>query len=460
MRELVYQLHPGQAAIFNSQARFKVAVAGRRFGKSHFAAIMLGVYALQTEHRGYKVNEENSVYYIGPTQDQAKRVMWPKLKNLLRYERQGGFIRNENTNDGWIELINKRRIYIKGTDEPDRLRGNGYQFVVLDEYADMKAEVWDDIIDPALMDVEGDALFIGTPKGKNHFYQLFMGALTKEPKVVLPDGTNYWDDWEAFHFKSSDNPFLKEREIARIKYDPRKTAQQVQQELDASFTSGEGKILKPNWFRVLPPNRIPPAFPTPTSPGGQIVIPVDLMGFVKEGTSQKKLKHKDDHAIAVIQAVEDKWYVLRIKHGKWDTRKTAQEIVLTVRDYPGSRLGIEKGMLANAIGPYLDDYMREFSRYVTPEPLSHGNTRKADRIQWALQGRAQRGQIMLRDDDDLPEDQKWVEKFLGQCADFPDPLAHDDLIDAVAYGDQMLQSNYSSSQDIEEWEALDLDAGY
>lgn len=443
-REFVFKFHPGQAAIYNSKARFKVVAAGRRFGKSHLAAITLGIAAMQTHHRGYELTDENAVYYVGPTADQARRTMWPKLRNLLGYERLGGWIHNENINDGWLELVNGRKIFIKGAEEPDRLRGMGYHYVVLDEYADMKSSVWDEIIDPALMDIEGDALFIGTPKGKNHFYKLFMGALHKEPRIELEDGSLYWDDWEAFHFRSNDNPFLKSRELSRITRDPRKTREQIDQEINASFLSGGGKVLKPDNFVIVPASKVPhlPA---------QSFITVDLAGFEKaEG---KKVAKLDEHAIATTLVMEDKWYIWNILHGQWDTRKTAFNIVTELRRTPGARLGIEAGALKNAVGPYLEDYMRELGRYVTPEPLSHGNTRKQDRIEWALAGRSQRGQINLVEGP-------WNDAFLEQVSDFPDPLAHDDLLDAPAYVDQMSRANYVTSHDIEEWEPLDLDSGY
>lgn len=440
-REFVFQLHPGQIAIHNSRARFKVVAAGRRFGKSHLAAILLGEYALSEYHNGYKMTEENGVYYVGPTADQGRRIMWPKLRNLLGYERLGGLIRNENVNDGWLQLINNRKIYIKGAEEPDRLRGTGYQFVVLDEYADMKSSVWDEIIDPALMDVQGDALFIGTPKGKNHFYKLFMGALHKPSNSK---GTNdHWQDWEAFHFKSMDNTFIKASEIRRIENDPNKTRDQINQELNASFLSGGAKVLKPDDFTII-------AFKDLPVEPYQSFITVDLNGFEPV---DNKVVRLDESVITTTRTIEDKWYVMNMKGGQWDSRRTAFNIVTELRRNPSSRLGIEKGALKNAIGPYLDDYMRELGRYVTPEPLSHGNTKKQDRIAWALEGRSQRGQIYLVEGP-------WNDKFLEQVSDFPDPLAHDDYLDSLAYVDQMARSNYVTHDDIEEWEPLDLDSGY
>lgn len=435
-------LHPGQAAVYNSNARYKVVVAGRRFGKSHLAAYLLIMHAMMNENEfGQELTPEHGVYYVAPTQDQAKRIMWPKLRALMGYERNGGLIRNENTNDGWLELINGRRIYIKGADNPDSLRGIGLSFVVLDEYADMKAFVWEEILQDALADVEGHALFIGTPKGKNHFYRLFMGALLKPAVNDKTGQAEDWDEWEAFHFKSTDNPFLSDKAKARMMGGNR-SRDTIRQEVEADFLSGGGKILRPDAFQIVS-----------TLPRGDLFtfITVDLAGFKKaEGN---KILRSDESVVAVTHTWAEDWFVRDIKHGHWDVRRAAFEIISTVRQYPGARLGIEQGALKEAVGPYLEEYMREYSRYITPEPLRHNNTRKQDRIAWALQGRSERGLIKLLRGN-------WNDHFLTQVADFPDPLAHDDTLDAVSYVDQMARAYYVDPEDITEWEPTDLDAGY
>jgi len=434
-------LHPGQIAIYNSPARFKCVAAGRRFGKSHYGACVLGIEALRMENdRGYNLTVEHGVYYIAPTFDQAKRVMWPKLRGILGYAADGGFIVKENVNDGWIELISGRRIYIKGADNPDSLRGIGLSFVVLDEYADMKPDVWDLIIRPALADVEGGALFIGTPKGKNHFYKLFMNALEKPRPLLMPaDEPNPWEDWEAFHFKSLDNPFLKKAELRSIEAGT-ESRDIIRQELEASFVSGAGKILKPEWLPIVKG--------IPQHALGQWIITVDLAGFGTKGN------RNDDSVICVTNVSEDGWYVKDMIHGQWDVRETALRIVKTASRYEGCQLGIEKGVLLNGVAPYLEDYMREFNRYIAVQPLSHGNSKKLDRIAWALQGRAQRGLIKLVAGD-------WNQWFLDQCADLGDPLSHDDGPDALAYVDQLASVSYIDPEDFgEEWAPLDLDSGY
>jgi len=441
--EFQVRLHPGQVEIYNSPARFKVVAAGRRFGKSHFAAYMLAIHALaSTNYAGYNLTTEHGVYYIAPTFDQAKRVMWPKLREILGYKNQGGLIAKENVNDGWLELVSGRKIYIKGADNPDSLRGIGLSYVVLDEYADMKPEVWELIIRPALGDVEGEALFIGTPKGKNHFWKLFINAVEKpNPENFDP---NPWDDWESFHFKSLDNPFLNPKEIQSM-MTGNLSREAVRQELEASFVSGAGKHLKPEWFDIVD------GLPGHTEGYGQIIVTVDLAGYAK--SDGKHTPRSDETVICTTWAGNDTWYVLDMQHGHWDVREVALRIMRTAGRYQGCQLGIEKGALMNAVWPYLEDYMRDLNRYVNPHPLSHGNTKKLDRIVWALQGRAQRGHIKLVKGE-------WNQWFLDQCADLGDPLSHDDGPDALAYVDQLAQTSYIALDEIEEWEPQDLISGY
>lgn len=438
-------LHPGQIAIHNSEARFKVAAAGRRFGKTHYGAVALSLAALASTHRGYDLTVENKVYYVAPTADQARRVMWPKLQQLLGYKPQGGYIARENINDGWIELINGRRIYLKGADNPDTLRGEGYSYVVLDEYADMRPFVWTEIIRPALMDVEGDALFIGTPKGKNHFYKLFVGALEKPCPPGWAEGRKSpWWNWEAFHFKSVDNPLLSRNELEEVSSGSGDMSRDtIRQELEASFVSGAGKHLKPEWFKVVE---------EPFKAQGQIVITVDLAGYSK--SDGKHIPRTDETVICVTWIGQEGWCVLEMKHGHWDVREVALMIMRAVGQYPGSLLGIEQGALKQAVGPYLEDEMRRLNRYVTVHELKHGNTKKLDRIIWALQGRAQRGQIHLVKGD-------WNQWFLDQAADLGDPLSHDDGPDALAYADQLAAVNWVDLDDDDDmWAPLDLDSGY
>ena len=147
MAEINVELHPAQLEIFNSTKRFKIVSAGRRFGKSRLAAWLLLIKALQSESK--------DVFYVGPTFQQSKDIMWSMLKEL-----GADVIKDAYENTARLTLINDRKIYLKGSDRPDTLRGVGLSYVVLDEYASMKPIEWEQILRPTLADVRGEALFI------------------------------------------------------------------------------------------------------------------------------------------------------------------------------------------------------------------------------------------------------------------------------------------------------------
>jgi phage terminase large subunit-like protein len=90
---------------------------------------------------------------------------------------------------------------------------------------------------------------------------------------------------------------------------------------------------------------------------------------------------------------------------------------------------------------------------VVIEELTHGNRKKTDRIMWALQGRFENGYITLARGE-------WNSRFLDQLFQFPDPLTHDDLVDSLAYTDQLSNVAYNYDFEVDEYEILDADAGY
>lgn len=433
---LDFQLHEGQLEIFNDPARFKVVAAGRRFGKSFLACITMLIHALEDTNRaGYDVADKE-VYYVAPTFDQAKKIMWPLLKRLGKLEKEGGVIASTVENTAVATLINGRRISIKGADRPDLLRGVGLSYVVLDEYAFMKPDVWQQIIRPALADVEGEALFIGTPDGKNHFYEMWEYANSHGPT------------WKAWQFESLTNPTLNPDEIRQAIESSHMTLATAKQEFGASFNAGGGAILAEHMWKFGPEPK-----------EGDWYIAVDPAGFTNQGSIRKgNLKIRDDHAIAIVKAHTGGWWVKEIITGQWDVRETALRIIKAYSEYRPIKLGIEKGALKNAIEPYLEDEMKRFNRYFTPWDLTHGGTKKEDRIRWALQGRLEKGRIVLN--DDVAEVGSWQRKLIEQGCDFPSPLSHDDMLDALSYIDQLADIVYYEQAEIDTWEPLDLTAGF
>lgn len=184
--------------------RWAVIVAHRRCGKTVACINDLIVKALLE-------NKKHAQYaYIAPFYSQAKSVAWRYLERFSE-----PVLAKANQSELWVELINGARIRLFGADNPDALRGNFLDGVVMDEMADMKPSVWGEIIRPLLADRLGWATFIGTPKGHNAFYDIYNEA-TKKPnwyvKVLRADQTMLLPQSELDDAKAtmSDNQYEQE----------------------------------------------------------------------------------------------------------------------------------------------------------------------------------------------------------------------------------------------------------
>lgn len=418
MTTLQVKLHEKQLEVFNDTTRFKVVAAGRRFGKSRLAAWTLLIEALKSKTK--------DVFYIAPTYQQAKDIMWAMLKEL-----GNEVIIAAHENTSVLTLRNGRKIYLKGADRPDTLRGVGLAFVVIDEYADIKPNVWEQIVRPALADVQGGALFIGTPKGRNHFYEMFkLGEAGKNP------------EWTSFHFTSYDNPLIPASEIEAAKESMSSFA--FRQEFMSSFEAASRDIFKPEWVKI----------DEEEPKDGNYYIAVDLAGFINvDKESGNKNKKLDESAIAVVKAHEGGWWVADILHGRWDIKETVTQICNAVMKYQPSAVGIEKGSLKNAVLPYLSDAMRKNNIFFRIDDVTHGNQKKTERIVWALQGRFEHGKITLNYGS-------WNNEFVDQLTNFPNAQLHDDLVDALAYIDQVSVVTYFQDYEEDDYQALDSISGY
>lgn len=412
------KLLPWQQEVWKDNARFKVVAAGRRTGKSRLAAWMLIVEALQAD--------KGNVWYVAPTQGQARDIMWQTLLDLGHPVIEGSHVNNLQ-----IKLVNGAMISLKGADRPETMRGVSLRFVVLDEYADMKPAVFEQILRPALADLKGKALFIGTPMGRNHFHELYQYGLTSEDK-----------DYKSWHFTSFDNPLLDPKEIETAKKSMSSFA--FRTEFMASFEAASGGIFKEEWVKIDEEE--------PTD--GRYFIAVDLAGFenVAVATTAKK-KRLDQSAIAIVKVSPEGWWVKNIEVGRWDIKDTAQRIFDVVRDYEPICVGIERGALKNAVLPYLSDLMRKYNTYFRIEDLTHGNKAKTDRITWSLQGRFEHGKIILNR-------AAWNDEFIDELLNFPNPQVHDDMVDALSYIDQIQIVEYTQDYEEEPFTPIDAVAGY
>jgi predicted phage terminase large subunit-like protein len=416
--DLNIELLPWQKDVWADKTRFKIVAAGRRTGKSRLAAWLLIVNALQAD--------KGHVFYVAPTQGQARDIMWQTLLELGHPVIQGSHINNLQ-----IKLVNGATISLKGADRPETMRGVSLKFLVMDEYADMKPEVFEQILRPALADQKGGAMFIGTPMGRNHFYELYKYA-------ELEDDPTY----ASWHFTSYDNPLLDPSEIDIAKRSMSSYA--FRQEFMASFEARGSEMFKEDWVKFSEDE---------SDVAGDYYIAVDLAGFEEVGKKKSKNSRLDETAIAVVKVSPDGWHVDNIIYGRWDLNETAAKIFQAVRDYRPISVGIERGIAKQAVMSPLLDLQKRYGQFFRVEELTHGNKKKTDRIMWALQGRFENGFITLKRGE-------WNTRFLDQLFQFPDALTHDDLIDALAYIDQLANVAYSYEFEIDDHEILDVVAGY
>ena len=417
MTDLNIQLLPWQQEVWNDKTRFKIVAAGRRTGKSRLAAWMLIINALESE-RGH-------VFYVAPTQGQARDIMWQTLLELGH-----PVITSSHINNLQIKLINGATISLKGSDRPETMRGVSLKFLVMDEYADMKPEVFEQILRPALADQKGTALFIGTPMGRNHFYELYKYA-------ELDDDPTY----KSWHFTSYDNPLLDPEEIDVAKKSMSSYA--FRQEFMASFEARGSEMFKEEWVQF-----------TESPEDGDYYVSIDLAGFEEVNKKKTKNSKLDETAIAVVKVCQSgQWHVENIIHGRWELAETARKIFEVVRDYRPIATGIEKGIARQAVVSPLTDLMKRYGMFFRIDELTHGNKKKTDRVMWALQGRFENGFITLNKGN-------WNSRFLDQLFQFPDPLTHDDLVDALAYTDQLAKVAYSYDFEVDNHEVLDAVTGY
>lgn len=189
--------------------RWAVVVAHRRAGKTVACINELIVKALVE-------NKDHGRYaYVAPYASQSKNVAWDYLVRFAE-----PFTAKLNNSELWVELFNGARIRLFGADNPDSLRGLYLDGVVLDEYADMRPRVWGEIVRPLLSDRRGWAVFIGTPKGHNSFYDI-CNAGAKSP------------DWFTKMLRASKTGIIPEDELKDAKRSM--SIDQYDQEFECSF---------------------------------------------------------------------------------------------------------------------------------------------------------------------------------------------------------------------------------
>jgi len=261
----LYTPHPKQQEIHQSPARFKVLNWGRRTGKSVFAINHTLIEAMRKPGR---------YWIVAPIYRQAKNIYWLEVipQSIPRE-----VIKKKNEQELTIHLINGSVIELKGADNEDSLRGAGIKGLILDEYAFMSPTVWETILRPTLVDSGGWSVFISTPKGFNHFYDLCEYAETH-------------DNYFYSHATSYDNPHIPDTEIDELREDyiAKGREDEFYQEYMAEFRKMTGLVYKQfdRKVHVDEPNDVPEA--------GTHILGIDF-GYTNPMAAVFILVDKDDN---------------------------------------------------------------------------------------------------------------------------------------------------------------------
>lgn len=215
-------LTQAQRVIALDTHRFRVVCCGRRFGKT-----TLAILEIIGKASGLK---DGHVCYIAPTYQQARDIAWNELKKFAQPV-------ISSTNEARLEIQIKNKhgnsstIWLRGWESIETLRGQRFDFIVIDEIAMMRNWLtnWQEVLRPTLTDSQGECLFISTPKGFNHFYDLYNLESTDS-------------DFKSFHFTSFDNPHIQKEELEKARKEL--TENRFHQEYLADFRKTEGLVYK------------------------------------------------------------------------------------------------------------------------------------------------------------------------------------------------------------------------
>lgn len=397
-------LHPGQLEVAKNPARWKILCAGRRFGKTRLGVQMCMEVALRGG-RAWWVAPTFSIARVGWRDIAASAKSFPKeiepkvsLANMQ------------------IDLANGGSIAVRSADNPQRLRGEGLDFLVMDEAAFVKPEVWAEVLRPTLTERRGSALFISTPIGRdNWFFDLWETA---------EDG----DNWARFRFATTDNPAIDPEEVEAARTEVGSIV--FAQEYLAEFVDAGQGMLKPEWLRYF------------------ALIP-DTNG---------RLKCHVDGSEYYLDAL-DKYGVVDLATTK--NKDSDYTVITSFARTPDNRLLVIDMLRSKMEGP---DIIPAIKRAIDKNKLQYVGIERQG-FQTTIIQMAQRSGIRvknLKTDKDkvtralplaarmesgdvyLQRDTHWLPEVEREIMTFP-AGAHDDIIDTLSYGVQLLQEKRSWS---------------
>ena len=398
------RLHEGQQKVRDSEARWKILCAGRRFGKTRLGVQM----CLEVALKGGRA------WWVAPTFSIA-RVGWRDIAASAKsFPRE--IEPNVSLANMQIDLPNGGSIAVRSADNPQRLRGEGLDFLVMDEAAFVKPEVWQEVLRPTLTERKGSALFISTPIGRNNwFYDLW---------EVAEDAEN----WERFRFSTTDNPMIDPEEVEAARKEVGSIV--FAQEYLAEFVDAGQGMLRPEWLNyfVMVPDE-----------AGNIKCVVEgseyylkalkKFGVVDLATTTNK---DSDYTVITSFAVtpDNRLLVIDMQRQKLEGPDIIPAIKRSIDKNKLEYVGIERQgfqttiiQMAQRSGIRVKDLKSDKDKVTRALPLS---------------ARMESGDVfLLRDTHWLPEMEREIMTFPAG--------AHDDIIDTLSYGVQMLQERRSWS---------------
>ena len=397
-------LHSGQQKVKDSEARWKILCAGRRFGKTRLGVQLCMEVALKG----------GRAWWVAPTFSIA-RVGWRDIAASAKsFPRE--IEPNVSLANMQIDLPNGGSIAVRSADNPQRLRGEGLDYLVMDEAAFVKPEVWQEVLRPTLTERKGSALFISTPIGRNNwFYDLWETAEEA-------------DNWERFKFATTDNPMIDPLEVEAARKEVGSIV--FAQEYLAEFVDAGQGMLRPEWLNYY--------VQVPDEAGNVKCIvegseyylkALKKFGIVDLATTTNK---DSDYTVITSFAVtpDNRLLVIDMQRQKLEGPDIIPAIKRSIDKNKLEYVGIERQgfqttiiQMAQRAGIRVKDLKSDKDKVTRALPLS---------------ARMESGDVfLLRDTHWLPEMEREIMTFPAG--------AHDDIIDTLSYGVQMLQERRSWS---------------
>jgi phage terminase large subunit-like protein len=332
--------HPAQAEVHGSPARFKVLAAGRRFGKTRLGVLE----CLDTAARG------GLAWWIAPSY-KISQVGWKPLSRLAR-RIPGADVR---LGDLEVRLPGGGAVAVRSADSAGGLRGEGLDFVVMDEAAFMREDAWTEEVRPALSDKLGRALFISTPKGRNWFWNIYQRGAAGEA------------GWAAFTYPTSANPYIAPSEIEAARADLPELV--FQQEYEARFVDFEGSV-----FRRIQEAATVDALTAPAQ-GRQYIAGVDVASSV-------------DYTVICVMDVQDKALVYLDRFNRVDYNVLEDRLAALHKTWRLTSMAVE----TNSIGQPVIDKLAALGLPIVPFTTTSA-TKQA--IITSLQSAFEHGEIRI-----------------------------------------------------------------